>query len=53
MDKEKRKKKLLGGAEKLRLKRDAELKAAGRHPKQTKLSFVTAPQKCKIFNKLK
>lgn len=40
MDKEKRKNSFKGGAEKLRLKRNAELKAAGNDPKQTKLSFL-------------
>lgn len=36
------------GAEKLRLKRDAERKAAGSDPKQSKLSFVKAPKKGKF-----
>lgn len=37
------------GAEKLRLKRDVERKAAGSDPKQTKLSFVKAPKKGKFI----
>lgn len=49
MDKVKRKKKLKGGAEKLRMKRHAELKAAGSDPKQTKISFLRPPQKGKFI----
>lgn len=35
------KKKVKGGAEKLRLKRNAELKASASHPNQKKLCFVS------------
>jgi len=38
-----------GGAEKLRIKRQAELKAAGSNSGQTKIAFVRAPTKDKII----
>lgn len=44
-----------GGAEKLRLKREAERKAAGSDPKQTKLPnylLLKSPKKVSLFSKL-
>lgn len=38
-----------GGAEKLRLKRAAELKAVGNDPKQKKISFISESSKKSMF----